>query len=239
VRKYILALIFASVLFCRPAQAEEFLLKDGTKITGTLTGVAGDKLQIKTAYGDISVPRAQIISITFTENQPKPAATAASATAIRPVVESLHDGKYVNQSAGFEVTLPADWKLAPSLLDSVPSLIAALSSGDETRLFAVTPEKFNGTTDTYRVLVETQIKTNFTDYQEQEQNDVTIEGRKALRMVCVASNKGSGTQLKFLIFIIPYEGRMMRLSFWTLVPFFNDALPVFEKIAASYQTLPK
>jgi hypothetical protein len=91
------------------------------------------------------------------------------------------------------------------------------------------------------VLVETQIKTNFTDYQEQEQkqNDVTMDGRKALRMVSVASNKGSGTQLKFLIFIVPYEGGMMRLSFWTLVPFFNDALPAFEKIAASYQTLPK
>ena len=177
-RKFVLTLIFASVLFCLPTQAEEFLLKDGTKITGTLTGVSGDNLQIKTAYGDISVPRAQIISITFTENQPKASEPAASSGAVRPMMKSLHDGKYVNQSGGFAVTLPADWKLAPSLLDSVPSLIAALSSGDETRLFAVTPEKFGGTTDTYRVLVETQIKTNFTDYQEQEQNDVTMDGRK-------------------------------------------------------------
>ena len=147
-RKFVLTLIFASVLFCLPTQAEEFLLKDGTKITGTLTGVSGDNLQIKTAYGDISVPRAQIISITFTENQPKAAEPAASSGAVRPMMKSLHDGKYVNQSGGFAVTLPADWKLAPSLLDSIPSLIAALSSGDETRLFAVTPEKFGGTTDT-------------------------------------------------------------------------------------------
>jgi len=239
VRKYVLTLIFASVFFCLPAQAEEFLLKDGTKITGTLTGVSGGNLQIKTAYGDISVPRAQIISITFTENQPKTSEPAASSGAVRPVMESLHDGKYINQSGGFTVTLPADWKLAPDVLGSAPSLVAALASADETRLFLVTPENFVGTADTYRVLVETQIKTNFTDYQELEQNDVTIDGRKGLRMVSVGTKKSSGTQFKFLIFIVPYEGRVMRLTFLTLVPFFNDALPVFEKIAASYQTLPK
>jgi hypothetical protein len=237
--KYVSTLLVASLFFCLPVRAEEFLLKDGTKITGTLTGVLGDSLQIKTAYGDISVPRAQIISITFTENQPKPSEPAASSGAVRPVVESLHDGKYINQSGGFAVTLPAEWKLAPDVLASAPSLIAALTSADETRFLLVTPEKFAGTTDTYRVLVETQIKTNFTDYQELEQNDVTIDGRKALRMVCTGSKKDSGTQVKFLVFIIPYEGRMMRLTFGSLVPFFNDALPVFEKIAGSYQALPK
>jgi hypothetical protein len=32
---------------------------------------------------------------------------------------------------------------------------------------------------------------------------------------------------------------MVRLSFFTLATFHNDALPTFEKITASYHSLPK
>ena len=50
-----------------PARAEEIQLKDGTKVTGKLVSINGDSFQVKTAYGDIQVPRAQILSIEFPE----------------------------------------------------------------------------------------------------------------------------------------------------------------------------
>jgi hypothetical protein len=236
-RKFLLALIIGAVAFCITTRAEEFQLKDGTKIIGKLIGVDGDALVVKTSYGEIQVPRTDVISITFPENQPKDAAKAGEAP--RPVDESLSDGKYVNRSGNFAMQVPKDWAVSPGLLAKTPALIAALESGDETRILLVTPEKFAGSIDTYRVLVETQLKANYSNYQGVEQNEVQVDGQKGIRMVAVVTQKGADTQYKFLIYLIPYEGRVVRLSFFTLATFYNDALPTFEKIAASYHSLPK
>ena len=41
--------------------------------------------------------------------------------------------------------------------------------------------------------------------------------------------------LKFLVYILQYEDKMIRLTFFTLEPLFADSLPVFEKIAGTYR----
>jgi hypothetical protein len=232
-------LLLSVLLFCPTTKAEEIQLKDGTKITGKLVGVAGDTLQIKTAYGEVQVPRAEVISINFPENQTKQAVDGAPAGPPRPVDESLSNGTYVNRSGGFTVQVPKDWKLAPQVLAQSPSLIAALESPDATQLFVVTPEKFAGNLNTYRVLVETQIKTGFSDYQEVEQRDVELDGQRGIRMVATATKKDTGTPFKFLVYLIPYDGRVVRVTFFTLAPLYDDANPAFEKIAASYHSLRK
>jgi hypothetical protein len=213
-RKVFAALLFSAILFCQTTRAEEIQLKDGTKITGKLVGVNGDTLQIKTAYGEIQVPRADVISINFPENQTKQAVAVTPAGLPRPVDETLSNGKYVNRSGGFTVQVPPDWKLAPQVLAQTPSLIAALQSADATQLFLVTPEKFAGNLNTYRVLVET-------------------------RMVATATKKDNGTPFKFLVYLIPYDGRVVRVTFFTLAPLYDDASPTFDKIAASYRSLPQ
>jgi hypothetical protein len=213
-RKVFAALLFSAILFCQTTRAEEIQLKDGTKITGKLVGVNGDTLQIKTAYGEIQVPRADVISINFPENQTKQAVAGTPAGLPRPVDETLSNGKYVNRSGGFTVQVPPDWKLAPQVLAQTPSLIAALQSADATQLFLVTPEKFAGNLNTYRVLVET-------------------------RMVATATKKDNGTPFKFLVYLIPYDGRVVRVTFFTLAPLYDDASPTFDKIAASYRSLPQ
>ena len=43
--------------------------------------------------------------------------------------------------------------------------------------------------------------------------------------------------MKSLVYILPYEGRMVRLTFITLESFFEEGLPIFEKIAASYKSI--
>jgi hypothetical protein len=236
-RKFLLALGIGAIAFCVTTRAEEFQLKDGTKIVGKLVGVNGDALVVKTSYGEIQVPRTDVISINFPENRPKETATAGETP--RAIDESLTDGKYVNRSGNFVVEFPKDWTLAPSIRAKNADVIAALESADETRFFFVTPEKFAGSIDTYRVLVETQLKANYSNYQMLEQNDVQVDSQKAIRMVAAVTQKGGDTQYKFLLYLIPYEGRVVRLSFFTLATFYNDALPTFEKIAASYHSLPK
>lgn len=238
-RKVLSVLLFSAVILCQTIRAEEIQLKDGTKIAGKLIGVTGDTLQIKTAYGEIQVPRTEVISINFSENQTKLAQGGAPAGPPRPVDETLSNGAYVNRSGGFTVQVPKDWKLAPQVLAQTPSLIAALESPDATQIFVVTPEKFAGNLNTYRVLVETQIKTGFSDYQELEQNDIELDGQKGIRMVATATKKDTGTPFKFLVYLIPYDGRVVRVTFFTLAPLYDDASPAFEKIAASYHSLPK
>jgi hypothetical protein len=232
-----LALIIGAVAICVTTRAVEFQLKGGTKIIGKLIGVNGDALVVKTSYGEIQVPRTDVISITFPENQPKETATARDVP--RSVDVSLTDGKYVNRSGNFGVEVPKDWALAPGVRAKNPDLIAALQSADETRFFFVTPEKFAGSIDTYRVLVETQLKGSYANYQALEQNDVQLDAQKGIRMVASVTQKGGNTQYKTLIYLVPYEGRVVRLSFFTLATFYNDALPTFEKISASYHSLPK
>jgi len=239
VRRLTTALTLIAMLFaCATAWAEEIQLKDGTKITGKLIGVNGDTLQIKTAYGDINVPRKDIVSITFPENQPKKA-DAATAGVVRPVDEMLNAGAYVNHSGNFTLQIPKEWKLTPDLLQQNSSLIAAMASSDETQILLVTPETFTGTLDTYRVLVENSLKEGFSDYQQVEQNDLTLDGHKALRMVSTGIKKGTQTPFKFLVYLIALDGKVERLTFLTLVPFYNDAEPTFEKIAASYHSTGK
>jgi hypothetical protein len=39
------------------------------------------------------------------------------------------------------------------------------------------------------------------------------------------------------VYFVPYDGRMVRLTFITLEPLFEESLPIFEKIALSYHSL--
>jgi hypothetical protein len=52
------------------AAAEELVLKDGTKIVGKMTAINGDKIEVETAYGKMQVNRADVVTISFPENNP-------------------------------------------------------------------------------------------------------------------------------------------------------------------------
>jgi hypothetical protein len=214
-------------------KAEEIQLKDGSKITGKVIGVSSDTFQVKTSYGDINIPRSEVIAITFPENAPKSAASESVTNP--PVDEELKGDIYTNRTGGFRVTVPSGWKIAPELRTS-KDVIAALDSPDETLFFMVTPEKFSGTLATYKVLAETQYQKNFSGYVNDGETESQLDGRKGIRMIWHGTSKANNTDLKFLVYILPYEGRMVRVSFFTLQPLFSDGVPVFDKIATSYQS---
>jgi hypothetical protein len=115
--------------------------------------------------------------------------------------------------------------------------VAALKSPDESLFFLVTPEKFAGNLTTYRVFAETQYQAKFRDYEKIAESDMKLDGKTGIRLVWRGKSPDNGVPLEFLVYILPYEGRMIRLSFFTLEPLFKDAVPTFEKIGLSYRTL--
>ncbi len=226
-------LVLAGLVIVVQLGAEEIQLKDGTKVTGKIVGVSGETFQVKTAYGDINIPRSQVISITFPENTPKSAGN--DGPPLPPVDEELKGETYTNRSAGFQVTVPSGWKLAPDLRTS-KDVVAALDSPDETLFFMATPEKFSGTLATYKVLAETQYQKNFSGYVNDGETETQLDGRKGIKLMWHGTSKANNVDFKFLVYILPYEGRMVRLSFFTLPALFSGGVPVFEKIAASYHS---
>ena len=223
-------LLLAMFLLCLPHLfAEEIQLKDGTKISGKVIGVKNDTFQIQTSYGSINVPRSDVVTIAFPENQP------STANSPMPIAESLIGTTYINRTANFQVAMPNGWRLAPEMRKS-KDIVAALKSPDSTLFFLVTPEPFAGNLATYKVLAETQYKSKFSDYEKVSESQVQIDGRSGVRMVFHGKTDKT-TTWTWCVYILPYDSRVVRLSFLTLEPLFNDAVPVFEKIAASYRSM--
>jgi len=216
--------------------AEVIQLKNGNKITGTLTGISSDKFVVKTDYGEIQVPRGDIISISFTEND---TTNKKFESEPQPVDESLTGIDYTNRTASFKTVVPKGWRLAPEIRQQTPSVVAALSSQDQSLFYMVTAEPFSGTIKTYEVLVETQLKSALTGYEKLDESQSSIDGRSGVHLIVHGESRAKpGTFIKFIVYILPYEGRLVRLTFFTLEPLFDEAQPVFEKIAASYGSLP-
>jgi hypothetical protein len=221
---------------CLLLSAEEIHLKDGTKLTGQITGVTADKFQVKTAYGDIQVPKTEIVSINFPENEPKEEKEAASANAVPEIDQSLENGTYLNRTENIQMTIPSGWVLAPEF--NGKDIHGGLKSADETQFVFITPEKFSGSVQTYAVVVETQLQNKFKDFEKIAQFDTTLDGHPAIRMLFKARNQNvNNMPLKFLVYMVSYDNKVVRLSFGTLEPLFDKALPDFEKIAASYKTV--
>lgn len=222
--------VFAALFAAWHLQAEEIVLKDGSKISGKIVGVNGETFLVKTNYGEMNVPRADIVSISFPENSPK-----TDEGSLPPIDEDLKGDTYSNRTAGFKLTVPSGWQIAPALR-TAKDVVAALDSADETLFFMVTPEKFAGTMSTYKVLAETQYQKSFSEYVKDSETEAQIDGQKCVRIVWHGTSNANQAKFKFLVYIIPYEGRIVRLSFFTLPPLFDEAVPTFEKMAASYRS---
>jgi hypothetical protein len=136
-----------------PAAAEEIALKDGTKIVGHMNSLAGDKIEVVTAYGKMLVKRSDIVTISFPENNPGSAPEAAAVKKDAPptIDEALSGTQYVNRTGKFSLTLPAGWIIDPDLPHSKAAL-AGLSSKDKMRFLMVVQEEYTGSLESYKAI---------------------------------------------------------------------------------------
>lgn len=63
IRRLFLALALACAATALPALADEFTLRDGRKITGTIVGYEGDMFRVQTDYGFVLIRKDKVISI--------------------------------------------------------------------------------------------------------------------------------------------------------------------------------
>jgi hypothetical protein len=75
----------------------------------------------------------------------------------------------------------------------------------------------------------------FEDYKRIEKSDIKLDGRPGIRIIFQGVSSANRIRLKFLVYILQYEDKMVRLTFFTLEPLFTDSLPVFEKIAGTHR----
>ena len=228
----VLAFVLA---FSFTAAAEELVLKDGTKIVGKMTAINGDKIEVETAYGKMQVNRADVVTISFPENNPGGAPAQAPAKNELPKIdESLKGTEYVNRTEKFSLALPAEWKVNPALRAS-PDVIAALSSSDDLRYLLVVNETYAASLDSYNGLVEIQAKKNLQNYEKVSETPTKIDGKSAL----ILSYRGVSPQaenlpIHFLVAIIQTPSGFLRITTWCVEPLFKETQPSFEKILRSY-----
>lgn len=73
----IAAMLVFAALFPRSARADEFKLKDGSTVVGTVVGYQGNSFKVKTSYGYALVEKDKIVSIKIA-SAPEPAAEKKS-----------------------------------------------------------------------------------------------------------------------------------------------------------------
>jgi hypothetical protein len=236
-----LSLSFAMLL---PAAAEEFTLKDGTKIVGHMISITGDTIKVETVYGKVLLKRSEILTINFPENKPaaeSPATTAGKEAA--KIDDSLVGTLYTNKTAKFSLTVPSDWMINPELL-SGPNVVAGLSSRDSMRFLIVVRENYSASLESYKGLVEIQGRQGLDGYERLLESHITIDGQSALLLSYRGvSAKAGNLPVQFLVTIIPVGNTITRLSAWCVEPLFHESQPTFEKILNSYhsivETLPQ
>src|SRR4051812_40559644 len=64
-------LLLVLLLLSGVVTAADIALKDGSKVTGKIVGMSEKFFEVDSTYGHLQVPRQEIVSITFPENQEK------------------------------------------------------------------------------------------------------------------------------------------------------------------------
>lgn len=221
-----------------PASAEEFVLKDGTKIQGRMVAIKGDKIEVQTAYGKMQIRRSDILTINFPEN----GGTAVSESSAdpgnaRPVDESLTGTEYVNRTGHFSLKVPIEWKINSALRASADTL-AALSSRDNMRFVIVEHETFAGSLESYKGLVEIASRRNINDFEKLSESNATIDGRPGMLIIFRGTNPhAQNLPVEFVAAIASYDGEYLHAVGWCVEPLFNESQRTLENILLSYHRL--
>jgi len=217
--------------------AEEIVLKDGTKIVGRMTAISGDKIDVETAYGKMSVKRADIVTISFPENGKEgvPAAGARPSQDDKPKIEEALDaGQYTNKTGDFSLAVSSDWKINPTLYGT-SGVIAGLSTRDSMRYLVVVREEYPGSIESYKGLTEIQARSNLGDYEKISEIPMTIDNKSAIVISYRGTlAKANNLPVQFLSAIIPVGNAYYRVTTWCVEPLFNESQSMFEKIISSY-----
>lgn len=224
-RRTALAVALTAVLAGLPTTAEEFYLKDGTKLVGKIVAYEKDAFRVETSFGLAIIYKDRIARIVFPEASAKEAAPPgkppetkpesketvarkevpppASPPAPRPpeaIVEQVTGTRYVNQTYHFQMFKPPTWRSYPELVKPQGPLVAALGTPDETTLMLIGRESYSGDLTAYARLAESSLRQLYENYRPQGERRTTVAGLPALQREFTGAAEGrywSGTALYF------------------------------------------
>ena len=213
------SLFVAGLFITLPAAAEEFYLKDGSKIVGKIVAYETDSFRVETSFGFAVIYKDRIERIVFEPGSKEAAAKAGPAPASPPaakpapketapppppppvrIVEYVSGTRYVNETFRFQMFKPPTWRSYPQLVRPGGPLVAALGTPDETTLMLVGRENFNGDLTGYARLAENALQRTYADYRKQNERRTTVAGLPAFERDFTGEAEGrfwTGTALYF------------------------------------------
>ena len=192
-----LSVLLLALLLPAGSPAEEFYLKDGTKLVGKIVAYEKDSFRVETSFGLAIIYKDRIERIVFettskeaadkaglASSSPPAAKPAPKETAPPPpparIVEYVSGTRYVNETFRFQMFKPPTWRSYPQLVRPGGPLVAALGTPDETTLMLVGRESFNGDLTGYARLAENSLARTYADYRKQGERRTTVAGLPAL-----------------------------------------------------------
>ncbi|HXE75914.1 MAG TPA: hypothetical protein VNN18_09810 [Candidatus Xenobia bacterium] len=189
---FALLLLVAAV----PAGAEEFILKDGTRIVGKIVGYEKDAFRVETSFGLAIIYKDKIERILMTPGPSSPAPSTPKNEPARPApsgeekpgrpeptgppVEVVTGTAYTNETYGFRLFKPPTWRSYPQLVRPKTPLVAALGTPDESTLLLIGREAYNGTLEEYARGAERLLRQFYEDYRPQGERPTEVAGLRAL-----------------------------------------------------------
>ena len=203
-------LLAAALLTAAPLGAEEFHLKDGTKIIGKIVGYEKDSFRVETSFGIAIIYKDRVQRIVFDSAAEAPPSKPAAAPAPQPsppepppparLVENVTATQYVNETYGFRIFKPPTWRSYPQLVRPQTPLVAALGTPDESTLLLIGRESFNGTLTDYTRGAERLLERFYENYRPQKERPTQIAGLSAIERSFTGQSDGrfwTGTAVYF------------------------------------------
>jgi hypothetical protein len=207
--KLLVVLVLGLLTLALPLAGEEFYLKDGNKIVGTIVAYEKDSFRVETSFGFAVIYKDRVERIVFTEtpgakdtskasptgtpptptrkDEGSPAAaqpTSAPAPPATPpsdgIIEHTTGTAYVNETYRFRLFKPPTWRSYPELVKPQTPLVAALGTPDETTLLLIGREYHAGGLGDYARLAEQSLKQLYEDYRVEEEKPIQVGGQAAI-----------------------------------------------------------
>jgi len=175
------------------ATAEEFYLKDGSKVVGKIVAYEKDSFRVETSYGIAIIYKDRVARIVFAEGdkredaspasprtEPAPARGAPPPPLPATIEEQVSGTAYVNETYRFQIFKPPTWRSYPQLVRPQTPLVAALGTPDETTLLLIGREYYNGPLPDYVRLAERSLQRLYENYRREGESATQIGGVPAV-----------------------------------------------------------
>jgi hypothetical protein len=237
-----------------PLYAEEFHLKDGTKIVGKIVGYEKDAFRVETSFGIAIIYKDRVQRIVFDGSQPasgsqattSPAAPATPSPQPSPpepraptrLVENVTATVYVNETYRFRIFKPPTWRSYPQLVRPQTPLVAALGTPDESTLLLIGRESFNGSLADYTRGAERLLQQFYENYRPQSERPTQVAGIPAIeRSFTGTSDERFWTGTAFYFTRGRYCYTLLGLTTAGETASFQQSL--LRKVANSWEFLPE